>query len=147
VKIEFGGQASSRLPMVALAGVFALVGGTAVVAAAASGRADHRPQQVATDLSALRDHLIASAAAGGGWTGCGSEPEARAALATEAPSADCWSGTGRTPACAEAAYWIVVSPRGFEIHAVTDLDHDGAVAEWVATRESGPQRWTPPEVQ
>lgn len=62
-------------------------------------------------------------------------------------SAPEWTTLGWRPdGKVRGAYWIVLTPTGFEVHGTCDIDGDGIRAEYLATESQNALIVTPPAI-
>ena len=85
------------------------------------------------------------------WLPVGSEPDARGSVSKQLRpfrTDEAWTTLGWSPeGDIRGAYWVVVTPAGFEVHGVCDVDGDGVLAEYVAGSDAHAARAiTPPQV-
>jgi hypothetical protein len=48
---------------------------------------------------------------------------------------DPWPGQGDGPGPLRGVYWVVLTPTGFAVHGICDVDEDGVLREVIATAE------------
>lgn len=106
-----------------------------------------RVDALVADVDALRGSLSRQREAGPVGS-CGSLEAATAAIASQDASwhdSPCWSGLEASPTPLHAL-WIVDGGDDFAVHGIADIDGDGEVIEFVATRGHAAERWTAPGV-
>ena len=147
--VSAAGSGTSRMPWVtvvaALVGPMLLTAGAHLLDPEAARRA--RVEALVSSVDALRASLLPTARSGS-IASCGSEDEARAAIADPTKvwhEAACWAGLPVTPA-SDYALWVVGGGDDFAIHGIADLDGDGEMIEFVATRAHAAEPWTGPGV-
>lgn len=151
-----GGRSVGVLAAVVVALVLLCLGGTVVAGMMA---AIAIPNFVAMQLKAKRSEvpgnmagiklaLLSYDAAFDDFPMCGDERSARRGLGKELrpwAGGECWEALGWRPAGdVRGGYWIEPAvaedgTRSFAVHGVCDVDGDGQVVEYVATRDEEPR--------
>ncbi len=140
---RIGGTGAALGVVAVVVGVAACVGGLSAAMAVVVAV----PNFVMTQLRAKRlevpgnvESIVTAELAYGdvhdAWLPVGSEPEARRSVSTQLRpfrTDEAWTRLGWSPeGDIRGAYWVVVTPAGFEVPGVCDVDGDGVLAEYVA---------------
>jgi hypothetical protein len=144
--VSAAGSGTSRMPWVSV--VAALVVPLVVTSVAHVVDPDAqrrvRVDAIAVDVDRVREAWLND----GMGQSCGNEEWAHAAVA-EGDSTwrrgACWERAG-VDHTADHALWVVGAADDFAVHGIADIDGDGVVVEFVATRARPAERWTPPDV-
>ena len=157
-----GGRSTGVIAGIVIAAVLLVaIGGPAMVACIGVGAAIAIPNFVAMQLKSKRAEVpsnvagiktaeLAYDAAFDGFIPAGNEFEARREIGKaqrEWNSDAGWEKLGWSPdGKVRGAYWVEVHGNDFTVHGICDVDGDGEVAEYAATKTTGATLVTDPHV-
>jgi hypothetical protein len=108
-----------------------------------------RRAELPANVDGIRTEMMTYHALNDGYLACGSRTDAEGAVLYRGKEpqpwtgGSCWTELGWHPdGPVRGAYWVEVRPAedgadaSFEVHGVADLDQDGVLAEYVATRDT-----------